>query len=70
MNPEMYLVLYHQQERELDERLERQALMTCCTSAPEARRPVRASLSRHVGRFTARFASPRAARQAAVCCPA
>jgi|GEM_PF-1975066 len=63
MQPEMYLVIYHQQERELEQRLFRQMLQTCCAPIAAARRSAWAAL-------TARLATFRLARQTAVCCPA
>ena len=63
MQPEMYLVIYHQQERELEQRLFRRMLQDCCAPIAAARRSARAALAE-------RFASFRLSRQTAVCCPA
>ena len=38
MQPEMYLVIYRQQERELEQRLFRQLQQTCCRALATARR--------------------------------
>jgi hypothetical protein len=62
MHPELYLVLYRQQERELEASLRRRLLQTCC-AALDSVRSRRASL---VGRLTA-LARPRTA-PALLCC--
>jgi hypothetical protein len=63
MQPEMYLVIYRQQERELEQRLFRQLQQTCCRAVAAARRswwkPV-----------VERLAAARRAPSLPACCPA
>lgn len=63
MQPEMYLVLYRQQERELEQRLFRQLQQTCCRALATARRSWWKPVTERLGVF-------RRAQSAPVCCTA
>ena len=65
MHPELYLVLYRQQERELEATLRRRLLQTCCAALATMRRPRWSSLVERVSAFVG--AGP-AARRAGACC--
>lgn len=63
MQPEMYLVIYRQQERELEQRLFRQLQQTCCRALATARRSWWKPLAERLG-------GARRAPSLPACCPA
>ena len=65
MHPEMALLVYRQQERELEETLRRRLRQTCCAALGAARRSAWSSL---VERVTRAVRSRRAVPRATACC--
>ncbi|HEY0237560.1 MAG TPA: hypothetical protein VGC37_02845 [Friedmanniella sp.] len=67
MHPELYLVIYRQQERELEAALRRRLLQTCCAALAATRRsPVSTAIARVAGVLRLRRATP----QGIACCAA
>lgn len=62
MQPEMYLVLYQQQRRELEQRLFHQLPRACCGARVGARRPWWAPVAERLAAF-------RRAPSLPACCP-
>lgn len=63
MHPDLYFVVHQQRERELEQRLRRRFLQTCCAMLTAVPRPRLATLR-------VRLASLRSTRRAVECCPA
>jgi hypothetical protein len=63
MHPDLYLVIYQRQEREMERRLRWRLLQTCCAMLVAARRARWAS-------FVERLTGRRDIRWGPACCPA